>query len=160
MSSSSSSGASSYTKDYDHLFEIPRAIRFPPPDSNGCSKNCRSQQQCSNSPFSGCISSLSRNSGISVSRLNRSDSTESGSNNNNLTETVICRWELCGQEFDSSGKLLDHLKTVHARIGYSSNKSNNNNSQGIEKKTNNIQGRDVCHVVYGSIKVPLEYNRL
>ena len=39
-------------------------------------------------------------------------------------------------------------------------KSNNNNSQGIEKKTNNIQGWDVCHVVYGSIKVPLEYNRL
>ena len=148
MSSSSSSGASSYTKDYDHLFEIPRAIRFPPPDSNGCSKNCRSQQQCSNSPFSGCISSLSRNSGISVSRLNRSDSTESGSNNNNLTETVICRWELCGQEFDSSGKLLDHLKTVHARIGYSSNKSNNNNayeeSEENDKDSINSQSSASC----------------
>jgi len=30
------------------------------------------------------------------------------------SEVVICKWELCGNEFDSTGKLLDHLKTVHA----------------------------------------------
>ena len=26
------------------------------------------------------------------------------------SEVVICKWELCGNEFDSTGKLLDHLK--------------------------------------------------
>lgn len=26
------------------------------------------------------------------------------------SEVVICKWELCGTEFDSTGKLLDHLK--------------------------------------------------
>ena len=26
----------------------------------------------------------------------------------------MCKWELCGQEFESSGKLLEHLKNVHA----------------------------------------------
>lgn len=30
------------------------------------------------------------------------------------SEVVICKWELCGNEFDSTGKLLDHLKTIHA----------------------------------------------
>ena len=30
------------------------------------------------------------------------------------SEVVICKWELCGMEFDSTGKLLDHLKTIHA----------------------------------------------
>ena len=80
MSSASSSGASSYTKDYDHLFEMPRTIRFPAPNNS---------------------SSLNRSGGISVTRISRSDSTDNGTNNNNLTETVICKWELCGQEFDS-----------------------------------------------------------
>ena len=64
---------------------------------------------------------------MSVTRMSRSDSTENGTNNNNLTETVICKWELCGQEFDSNGKLLDHLRTVHARCDYG-NKANNNNA--------------------------------
>ena len=113
--SSSSSGASSYTKDYDHLFEIPRAIRFPPPNSN---------------------QGLNRNGGMSVvARISRSADTENGTNNNNLTETVICRWELCGQEFDSSGKLLDHLKTVHARVDYT-NKINNNSGVSYEESEN------------------------
>jgi len=30
------------------------------------------------------------------------------------SEVVICKWELCGNEFDSTGKLLDHLKSIHA----------------------------------------------
>ncbi len=30
------------------------------------------------------------------------------------SEVVICKWELCGSEFDSTGKLLDHLKSIHA----------------------------------------------
>ena len=30
-------------------------------------------------------------------------------NRNNL-EVVVCKWASCGQEFDSNGKLLDHLK--------------------------------------------------
>ena len=110
MSSASSSGASSYTKDYDHLFEMPRTIRFPAPSNS-----------------SGGIVGLNRSGGMSVTRISRSDSTENGTNNNNLTETVICKWELCGQEFDSNGKLLDHLKTVHARCDYG-NKTNNNNN--------------------------------
>ena len=123
MSSASSSGASSYTKDYDHLFEMPRTIRFPAPSSS-----------------SGGMIGLNRNGGMSVTRISRSDSTENGTNNNNLTETVICKWELCGQEFDSNGKLLDHLKTVHARSDYG-NKTQNNNStyeetEG-EKESNN-----------------------
>ena len=28
------------------------------------------------------------------------------------SEVVICKWELCGNEFDSTGKLLDHLKVI------------------------------------------------
>ena len=30
--------------------------------------------------------------------------------NKSTSELVICKWELCGTEFDSTGKLLDHLK--------------------------------------------------
>merc|ERR1712038_899188 len=90
---------------------MPRTIRFPPPNIK-----------------SGGIVGLNRSGGMSVTRISRSDSTENATNNNNLTETVICRWELCGQEFDSSGKLLDHLKTVHATIDYTNKSTNINNS--------------------------------
>ena len=123
--SSSSSGASSYTKDYDHLFEMPRAVRFPPPNSN----------------TGGIGGNLNKNkNGMSLTRISRSDSTENANNNNNFTETVICRWELCGQEFDSNGKLLDHLKMVHARIDYT-NASNNNNlcEEALGEKDPNSQ---------------------
>ena len=30
--------------------------------------------------------------------------------NKSFSEVIICKWELCGNEFDSMGKLLDHLK--------------------------------------------------
>ena len=131
MSSASSSGASSYTKDYDHLFEMPRTIRFPAPSSS-----------------SGGIVGLNRNGGMSVTRISRSDSTENGTNNNNLTETVICKWELCGQEFDSNGKLLDHLKTVHARCDYGNKTNNNNNTfeenEGEKDSTNESTPQYKC----------------
>jgi hypothetical protein len=26
------------------------------------------------------------------------------------SEVVLCKWELCGNEFESTGKLIDHLK--------------------------------------------------
>lgn len=118
MSSSSSSGASSYTKDYDHLFEMPRTIRFPPP--NTVNKV-----------------GLNRNGGMSVTRISRSDSTENATNNNNLTETVICRWELCKGEFDSRGKLLDHLKTVHATIDYGNKSPNSYEEEEGDKDLTN-----------------------
>ena len=37
-------------------------------------------------------------------------------NRNNL-EVVVCKWASCGQEFDSNGKLLDHLKVNSHKLG-------------------------------------------
>jgi len=34
--------------------------------------------------------------------------------NKSSSDLSICKWELCGTEFDSTGKLLDHLKSIHA----------------------------------------------
>jgi len=47
---------------------------------------------------------------------------------------VICKWELCGNEFDSTGKLLDHLKSIHA---VAENQKEETDNSGDE--TNSIQ---------------------
>lgn len=44
------------------------------------------------------------------------------------SEVVICKWELCGVEFDSTGKLLDHLKTVHASAEMQKNNEDEDDS--------------------------------
>ncbi len=58
------------------------------------------------------------------------------------SEVVICKWELCGMEFDSTGKLLDHLKTVHAvgevaAAAVSANKSNETDDDEEEEEEEN-----------------------
>ena len=55
------------------------------------------------------------------------------------SEVVICKWELCGNEFDSTGKLLDHLKTIHAVADNQKEETDNNSSNPENPDSNSIQ---------------------
>lgn len=54
------------------------------------------------------------------------------------SEVVICKWELCGNEFDSTGKLLDHLKSIHA-VAENQKEETDSNSDSNGTTSNSIQ---------------------
>ena len=86
-STTSSISSASSCSSYDHLFEIPKSTaRFP----------------SSKGSVSGCLVGP-RTISYSVQGAEEPAS------------VVICKWELCGQEFDNNSKLLEHLRSVHAK---------------------------------------------
>lgn len=50
------------------------------------------------------------------------------------SEVVICKWELCGNEFESTGKLLDHLKSIHAVAENQKDETDSDSNGSIQYK--------------------------